>query len=81
MCAPCRRLVPSQEDQLVRMSKDPAYRAFCKLAIAPDLPEDVSVLTTMHAGWAAEMRSHRVPKSVMYNVQTFIQQRPAVLHV
>ena len=70
----------SQEDELSRMTaEEPAYRMFTALATASDLDEER--LPYVHAGWAGEWRTHNVIPSVMRNVQTFVQMRPAVLHV
>jgi hypothetical protein len=63
------------------MTNDAAYRKWTNLAVVPvEKNEEESRLTYFNAGWAGEPRDYHVPPSVLRKVQSFVQQRPAVLH-
>ena len=59
------------------MEDEPANHLFCQRALNPH--EQLS--TFLNGPWTGQQRNHGVNISVVRKVQTFLQSRPAVLHL
>lgn len=68
------------------MEDDGANQTFCAVALLPeadnDDPDDGAAdLTLMHGGWCGPTRDHGISTSCARKVQSFLETRPAVLHI
>ena len=75
----------AQADDLEHM-EGPAHKRFCAVSTLPpdddaEVDEDCTTLSLMVGGWCGPTRDHGVSTSCAHKVQTFLETRPAVLHM